>query len=64
VRRLIALWVSCWVIGADMTFRCGAGGNIPAEGVIELKAGDKVFVQAHQSLFTPLEALFRLDLKH
>jgi hypothetical protein len=23
--------------------RCGAGGNIPAEGVIELKAGDKVY---------------------
>jgi hypothetical protein len=24
-------------------FRCGAGGNIPAEGIIELKAGDKVY---------------------
>lgn len=31
---------------ADYQARCGAGGNIPAEGVIELKAGDTVYEKA------------------
>jgi len=31
---------------------CGAGGNEPAEGIIELKAGDTVYGPFSPSLYT------------
>ncbi|CAI4218431.1 unnamed protein product [Parascedosporium putredinis] len=41
-RRLLDVGPVPDFTGPDIT--CGAGGNIPAEGVIELKAGDKVYL--------------------